>query len=102
MQNVNLECTIYYDVLERECFAVMDELRIESGLYAGTVFVVVMDRFGGHEMVHESHMKAGNVKIEKFTCYDAHQIRRVLLELSFVNDLKTKKQFVQSYQLLNF
>jgi len=100
MKNVFLESTIYYDPIERECIAVMDEIKIESGLYAGTVFVVVMDRFGQHDMIHETRFSK-RIKLETFRCSDAHNVRRVLLELSFVNGIKDKARFINGFQLLS-
>ena len=100
MINKHFEVQIYYSVKDRECIAVMDEMKVTTGLYSGTRFAVVMDRSGGHDFIHESRFN-GMISIERFTAVDAHYIRRLLLELSFVPDMKDKKRFVKGYQLLS-
>lgn len=92
--------SIYYNLLDRECIAVMDEVKVESGFYAGTVFVVTMDSTGQHDMQHESNVN-GRVLVGSFQCANANRLRQLLFDLSYINSLDQKKSFIKNSQLLN-
>ena len=100
MKKVFIEAGIYYDVEQRECFAVMDELKCESpSLYTGTLFVLVMYPNGSHDMIHESRL-CNKVYLHSFKTHNAKTIKRLLFDLSFFQDLRDKRSYVKGMQIL--